>query len=263
MKPQGCNTMRQTLDGVPIDEIAIRRIQAHAPDDGLYVAFSGGKDSVVILDLVKRSGVPFDAHYNLTTADPPEVVYFVRRFPEVQFHKPRDKDGKFMSIWRLIHKKGMPPRRNARFCCEVMKEQGGKGRTVVTGVRWAESANRSKRGLYEGCYKDGNKHYLNPIIDWTTADVWHYIRSRGLDYCSLYDEGFTRVGCVLCPMSRKTDRDIERWPGIARLWERAVKATFKPGGAWDTEEDYWQWWLDRNTSSRKDELPMLFGEEDG
>jgi len=255
--------MRQTLDGVPIDEIAIRRIQAHAPDDGLYVAFSGGKDSVVILDLVKRSGVPFDAHYNLTTADPPEVVYFVRRFPEVQIHKPRDKDGKFMSIWRLIRKKGMPPRRNARFCCEVMKEQGGKGRTVVTGVRWAESARRSKRGLYEGCYKDGNKHYLNPIIDWTTADVWHYIRSRGLDYCSLYDEGFKRVGCVLCPMSSKTDRDIERWPGIARLWERAVKATFNPGGAWDTEEDYWQWWLSRDGSSSKEELPMLFGEEDG
>jgi len=260
--------MRQTLDGVPIDEIAIRRIQAHAPDDGLYVAFSGGKDSVVILDLVKRSGVPFDAHYNLTTADPPEVVYFVRRFPEVQIHKPRDKDGKFMSIWRLIRKKGMPPRRNARFCCEVMKEQGGKGRTVVTGVRWAESANRSKRGMYEGCYKDGSKHYLNPIIDWTTADVWHYIRSRWLDYCSLYDEGFKRVGCVLCPMGNRAqaEKEAQRWPGIARLWEMSIKAGFrqidKPG-AFENAQELWEWWFSREDAQSREELPMLFGEEDG
>ena len=59
-------------------DLAIRRIKLHEPPEGYYVAFSGGKDSCVILDLIKRAGVKFDAHLNITTVDPPEVIRFVR-----------------------------------------------------------------------------------------------------------------------------------------------------------------------------------------
>lgn len=81
----------QTLFG-EIDKVdlAIRRIKLHEPPEGYYVAFSGGKDSCVILDLVKRAGVKFDAHINLTTVDPPEVIRFVRQqYPEVTIEKPK------------------------------------------------------------------------------------------------------------------------------------------------------------------------------
>lgn len=79
-------TLFREIDKV---DLAIRRIKLHEPPEGYYVAFSGGKDSCVILDLVKRAGVKFDAHINLTTVDPPEVIRFVRQqYPEVTMEKP-------------------------------------------------------------------------------------------------------------------------------------------------------------------------------
>lgn len=83
--------------------------------DGYYLAFSGGKDSVVIYALAKMAGVKFKAHYHMTTVDPPELVRFIRRsFPEVSIDTPED------SMWSLIVKKQIPPVRTARYCCEVL-----------------------------------------------------------------------------------------------------------------------------------------------
>lgn len=136
-----------TSDGRIADkvEMAIRRLKAFEPEEGYYVAFSGGKDSQCIYHLCKMAGVKFDAHYNVTSVDPPEVVRFIRKnYPDVQFDHPRDKDGKIVTMWTLIPRKRMPPTRLARYCCEWFKESGGKGRLTVTGVRWAESANRAQ-----------------------------------------------------------------------------------------------------------------------
>lgn len=226
--------------------------------DGYYVAYSGGKDSDVILDLVRRSGVKYTAHHHLTTCDPPELVRHVKRRADVAIKRPE------LTMWQLIRKKKMPPRRNARYCCEVLKEGGGKNRMVVTGVRWGESARRSKRRMIETCYRSKTKQFLNVIIDWSDDDVWGYIRERQIDYCRLYDEGFKRLGCVLCPMTRNVAEQIARWPKIARAWEKAVKSTFKPDGdgrfVFVDAEEYWQWWLDRDAPPKKqtDETMMFF-----
>ena len=135
---------------------------------------------------------------------------------------------------------------------------------VVTGIRWAESARRSKRRMTEACFRDKNRHFLHPIIDWPTETVWGYIRRRGLPYCSLYDEGFDRVGCVLCPMACDTERQMARWPKIAASWERAVKETFKPDdGRWGSADEYWAWWLNRRAPSleRDDDNMLLFEDQ--
>lgn len=249
-----------------LEEIAIERLkefESVALDkhpDGFYLAYSGGKDSDVILHLAKRAGVKFTAHHHLTTCDPPELVYHVRTHPEVEIVKPE------MTMWKLVRLKGLPPRRNVRYCCEVLKEGGGSGRIVVTGVRWGESVRRSKRRMVESCFKDKTKHFLHPIIDWSTSDVWEYIRTNQIPYCSVYDEGFTRLGCVLCPMSRNVEKQIARWPKIAKAWERAIKSTYKPENNYKTTfqsaEEYWQWWLDRDRSGIKtDDSQMLMFED--
>ena len=154
------------MDDVAMDRMrtfAARAVEMHA--DGFWLAFSGGKDSVVILDLAERSGVPFTAHYNLTTVDPPEVVWFIKTFVNVRIERPPK------TMWQLIKAHGCPPLRQVRYCCQELKERGGSGRLVLTGVRWAESIRRRTRQMAEACFRDKRKFFLHPIIDWPTDAV--------------------------------------------------------------------------------------------
>ena len=139
------NQLQMTTDGQIKDkvEIAIQRLKSFEPEEGYYVAFSGGKDSQCVYHLCKMAGVKFDAHYAITSVDPPELVRFIKQnYPDVQFERQHDKDGKPITMWSLIAKKKLPPTRIARYCCEYLKEAQGVGRITVTGVRWAESSNR-------------------------------------------------------------------------------------------------------------------------
>ncbi len=130
-------------------EVTLERIKSFEPEEGYYLAFSGGKDSQCIYELCKMAGVKFDAHYRVTSVDPPELVRFIKdQYPEVSVEKPKDENGKQISMWTLIASNTIPPTRTARYCCEKLKESGGKGRVTMTGVRWAESANRkNNQGL--------------------------------------------------------------------------------------------------------------------
>lgn len=124
---------------------SIERIKAFEPEEGYYLAFSGGKDSVVCKALLEMAGVKYDAHYRVTSVDPPELVRFIRdKHPDVERDIPRYSDGKPITMWNLIPKKLMPPIRLVRYCCSSLKESGGDGRMTVTGVRWAESVNRQR-----------------------------------------------------------------------------------------------------------------------
>lgn len=137
--------MIHQLDMQGLDKVdkAIDRFRAYEPPEGYYLCFSGGKDSVVIKALADMAGVKYDAHYNVTGIDPPELVQFIRQVhSDVVFDIPHYKDGKRITMWNLIPKKKMPPTQIARYCCQHLKESGGQGRFVVTGVRWAESTKR-------------------------------------------------------------------------------------------------------------------------
>lgn len=124
-------------------EVTLDRIRSFEPEDGYWVAFSGGKDSQCIYELCKMAGVKFDAHYSVTSVDPPELVRFIKdQYPEVIFEYPTDKNGNRITMWSLIAEKTIPPTRNARYCCQELKESCGDRRVTMTGVRWSESANR-------------------------------------------------------------------------------------------------------------------------
>lgn len=122
---------------------SIERLKAFEPPEGYYLAFSGGKDSVVCKALLEMSGCKYDATYRVTSVDPPELVRFIKnQHPDVVREVPRDENGKPITMWNLIPRKLIPPTRIARYCCAALKESGGDGRMTVTGVRWAESPNR-------------------------------------------------------------------------------------------------------------------------
>lgn len=269
-----------TLSGRVVDkvELAIQRLQAFEPPDGYYVAFSGGKDSQCVYHLCKMAGVKFDAHYAVTSVDPPELVRFIKtNYPDVEMASQHYDDGKPehyyadgrpkpITMWSLIADHTLPPTRKVRYCCASLKEPGGGGRIVVTGVRWAESANRAashdvvdiqgkkvstkkiadkngaayklnkhgevvmnddndeNRRTVEQCYRT-RKTMVNPIVDWTDEDVWEFLNINGIPHCCLYDEGFTRLGCIGCPLSGQKNmiRDFERWPKYKELYIRAFQ----------------------------------------
>lgn len=121
----------------------------------LVCTYSGGKDSDVMLELFRRSGIPFEVHHSLTTADAPVTVHHVqgvfRRLEGVGIKCDIDKhiqpDGSRTTMWNLIPKSLMPPSRRMRYCCSELKETGCKNRMIATGVRWAESRKRKERGF--------------------------------------------------------------------------------------------------------------------
>lgn len=258
-----------TMDGRIVDKVdlAIQRLLAFEPPEGYYVAFSGGKDSQCVYHLCKMAGVKFDAHYAITSVDPPELIYFIREhYPDVVFTRQHDKDGKPITMWSLIAGHTLPPTRKVRYCCAALKEPGGQGRLVVTGVRWAESARRKEmhdvvdvqskpktarkiaeqngadyrlnaaggvimnddndegRRTVEHCYRT-MKTIVNPIVDWSDDDVWDFLNGNDIPHCSLYDEGFKRLGCIGCPLSGEKNmlRDFERWPKYKELYIRAFQ----------------------------------------
>ena len=131
----------------------------------LIVTTSGGKDSSVCVALAEKAGIEFEVMHNHTTVDAPETVYFVRR----EFKRLEEKGikctvnyphykGERVTMWSLIPQKLMPPTRLVRYCCSILKERGGQGRYITTGVRWAESTKRkNNRGIYETMPSDPRK----------------------------------------------------------------------------------------------------------
>ena len=152
---------------------------------------------------------------------------------------PRFK-GEPINMFDLIVKKGIPPTRLVRYCCSIFKESTEKNRVIALGVRAAESRNRQNREVFS-TWGNGNRNkakyfsqehvdevfrdakeqdevwdctlvttarknktiIVNPIYEWSDAEIWDYIRENNIVYNELYDMGYKRVGCILCPLAKK------------------------------------------------------------
>lgn len=108
--------------------------------------------------------------------------------------------------------------------------------------------NAESRELLEGCYQK-DKVVLNPIIDWEDEDVWEFIKTNNIPYCSLYDQGYTRLGCIGCPMSTAAAAELEKYPKYRAAYIRAFERMLKERNlekmrtVWNTGEDVMNWWL--------------------
>lgn len=235
------------------DLAAIAALREHEPPEGYYVCFSGGKDSTVILDLVKRAGVKYEAWHNIMTIEPPELMRFIyRNFPEVHHvHSAR-------TMYQLILEYGCPPLRWLRYCCWRLKTVNGNGRLKVDGVRAAESPRRAKRQILEPDNHGG--FYLHLIRDWTDEQIWDYIRARNLPYCELYDQGKRRIGCVFCPFATPAENaeNVKRYPGFVKYFvtacDRAIKIRRAKGkhSKYETGREMFEAWL----TGKKGEKPV-------
>lgn len=242
---------------------------AYDPNDGFFNTFSGGKDSQCLYHIVKMAGVKHETHMNLTSVDPPEVIRFVKtEYPDVVLAKPKDSIfhiaikknilPTMLVRWCCAEYKEMAgagkvtligirhsesTRRAKR--SEVEVSNHGYSGDIDGLAEYRKQRNSSgrkpRKGKFSiinvngesevGCIHGKESLLISPIIDWTEDDVWTFLNTLGIKHCGLYDEGFTRIGCILCPMSRRSQKEIDmkRWPHVKRNWIKAIKEIRRGG----------------------------------
>jgi len=268
--------------------ITASEMSLHHYGKPLVCEYSGGKDSDVQLRLFEMAKIPYEVHNSHTTVDAPETVYHIREVfrkqelkgvqCSIDYHK--QENGQILTMWNLIPRKLMPPTRVVRYCCSELKEGGNENRMIATGVRWSESTKRSLRSpfevlkdsadksvgitdekmlitdnddtrkLFESCQMKA-KTVVNPIIDWTDDDVWNFIQSEKIPVCKLYGCGYKRLGCLGCPLARKSQREREMhdYPKYRQAYIHAFDKMLKERKAkgkpvqWTCGEEVYHWWM--------------------
>lgn len=211
-------------------EQAIRLIRTAGADGSVVeVAYSGGKDSDVILELTRMAGIRYRAIYHNTTIDPPGTIRHVRE-QGAEVVQPEK------SFFQLMAEMGMP-NRFQRHCCRYLKEYKTLDRSIM-GIRKAESTKRNEQyGEPTECrvYGSGRKketaEAFYPILDWSDEDVVAFVEARGIKLHPLYyrEDGTIdasrRLGCMCCPMSyyKKRIDYFKSYPGMVRAYLRAAQ----------------------------------------
>ena len=200
---------------------------ANGYDGVIEVAYSGGKDSDVILQLAKESGINYRAIYRNTTIDPPGTIAHVRKMG-AEVLQPK------ASFFQLITKYGLPNRFN-RFCCKYLKEYKVLDKCIM-GVRKAESVKRMARYSeptecrWYGAKKEENHvEAIYPILEWTDEDVRDFILDRKMTLAPIYYNGGVdlsqRLGCMCCPMAsvKKRVAYFKQHPRMVKAYLRAAQ----------------------------------------
>ena len=244
-------------------ERAIKLIQSAgkvAKEHGqpLEVAYSGGKDSDVILELAKMAGVEYDAVYKCTTIDPPGTIKHVKE-AGARMILPKKNFGE------LIAKTGFPTWLH-RHCCGYLKEYKVLD-VVLLGIRKSESVKRSKRyqeptqcRVYSK--KERVQQYF-PILDWNDNDVLEFIEERNIKLHPIYyrENGTIditqRCGCMCCPMQGERVRraNFKKYPNMLKFYLRNGRKFLQthPNSAVQKYGDEYRW-LVRDLFFRSDEV---------
>ena len=216
--------MNKDLEDKVNKAIKLLQVCYKAAGEPLEIAYSGGKDSDVILELAKMSGIEYRAIYKNTTIDPPGTIKHAME-NGVEIRRPKE------SFFSLMMKDGYP-NRFRRFCCSVLKEYKILDNCVM-GIRKCESVKRAKRYTEPTeCRIFGSKkNHVNaiyPILDWSDEDEMEFIKERGIKLHPLYyrEDGSIditkRLGCLCCPLQyyKKRLQQFKQYPGMVRAYLR-------------------------------------------
>ena len=201
---------------------AIRLLKLYNDENNpVEVAYSGGKDSDVILQLAKEAGINYRAIYKNTTIDPPGTIKHCKDMG-VEIMQPKK------SFFQLIEQNGLPTR-FSRFCCRYLKEYKVLDKAII-GVRREESRQRAERYKEPTRCRLYNKNeyveQIMPILEWTTQDVAEFLQDRKIKCAPVYyDECGNfhperRLGCLGCPLAGRRTRleTLKKYPNIVRQY---------------------------------------------
>ncbi len=222
----------------------------------LLVSFSGGKDSLVALHLTLEAGYKPVLLFNNTGLEMPETIEFVNKISkewglELLLADAGD------AFWRTVMKVG-PPGKDYRWCCKVTKlapiarillEKFPEGAINVVGQRAFESLDRARSPRVWRNKWMPHILSITPIQDWSQLAVWIYIWYHKLPYNPLYEKGFDRIGCFMCPAAyvaeydfvRRTHPDLWRkWENVLEYWASKLGLEGELRRAW-IERGLWRW----------------------
>ena len=216
------------------------------------VSFSGGKDSLVVLDLALSVTTDVAAIFIDTGLEHPLTREYVDRYLGqrgvrlLKAHAGNAFDDNLPSFG--------PPAKDFRWCCKVCKlgpvsslieERFPEGTMTVEGNRRLESFARGHTALIEENPFVPGQITINPIRDWTALEVWLYIAWRNLAYNPLYEEDIERVGCWMCPSALASEaEEISRIsPELARGWELRLEEWAEANGLPKeyVTHGFWRW----------------------
>lgn len=216
--------MNKALEKKVEQAVKLLQVCFKAAGEPLEVAYSGGKDSDVILELAKMSGIEYRAIYKNTTIDPPMTIKHAMA-NGVEIRRPKE------TFFSLMMKDGYP-NRFRRFCCSMLKEYKILDNCVM-GIRKCESVKRAMRySEPTACRIYGSKrnhvNVIYPILDWSDEEELEFIEERGIRLHPLYyrEDGSIdvtkRLGCMCCPLKyfKKRLQDFKQYPGMVRSYLR-------------------------------------------
>jgi len=215
------------LFGNDIVQESIDFIQKSFGNETAFLGFSGGKDSIVTEHLFKMSGVKYELYYSFTGLDAPQVIRFIRKhYPHCNFLMP------LRTFWKNLSTH-VPPSNRLRWCCGYLKKMPGlklPHKKRAMGIRAEESSKRSKYGRVNYFEKLDHTHYY-PIFHWQEWELWEFIRKQNLSYPILYNQGFDRIGCVVCPYHSEPTGTLhhkyrKRWPKFFDRFEKGISDLF-------------------------------------
>jgi len=182
-------------------------IKALDENDNPTIAFSGGKDSIVVLDLVRKVNENITGTFCNTGNEYPETIEYVKLIDNITWLDP------IKSFWQCVKEYGMPvikskAKRHGNQCCNFLKEKpaidyykANDIDLVFTGLTMDESRNRMMMLKRMGNYyyhKSEKRFKCHPIHNWSEKEVWTYIKWLKLPYNPIYDMGIKRCGCRFC-----------------------------------------------------------------